>query len=85
VPKIVRIDSSDTRPTIDGTEWKRNTKEDSSKPLRVHPLRTWHYYLAVMIAIALLLSIVTGTGAIIYKKSQNIVQRYIDRLYGLED
>jgi hypothetical protein len=38
-----------------------------------------------MIAIALLLSIVTGTGAILYKKSEEIVQRYVDRLYGLDE
>jgi hypothetical protein len=76
VVKIVRIDSN---------EPPHEEVKGSRKQLRVHPLRTWHYYLAVMIAIALLLSIVTGTGAILYKKSEEIVQRYVDRLYGLDE
>ena len=73
------------KPTMErGEEWMREEDFTSPKPIHIRPPRTWHYYLAWFLMITILISFLTGAGFVILRKGQNIVQHYVERMYGLD-
>ena len=68
-----------------GDEWIREDDIESSAPIRIRPERTWRYYLAWGIMFLLLIGFLSGTGFVVLKKGQVIVQKYVEKIgYGLD-
>lgn len=69
-----------------GEEWIREEDVESSKPICIRPERRWTFYAAWGFMIVLLLAFLSGTGFVVLKKGQNVVQKYIERIgYGLDN
>jgi hypothetical protein len=85
--QISEFNPDDHRSTVERSDdWKRGKDTQQSKPNRVMPERGMFYYLSWIIALALLVLVVTGTGSILLVKSQKMVQRYTERIrYGVDD
>lgn len=69
-----------------GEEWIRGEDMESSKPINIRPERRWTFYAAWAFMIILLVGFLSGTGLVVLKKGQNVVQKYIERIgYGLDN
>jgi hypothetical protein len=83
---IPPFDPSDLRTTLErADEWVRTDDDTKPDSFAVIPKRTWSYYTAIIIALLLVIAVVSGTGAVVMTKGERLIQRYIERLYGVDD
>ena len=62
----------------------RTLQEEQEKPPQ-SPKQRWTYYLAIIMAVVILICTVTGIGSVLLVKGQGVIQHYIERLYGIDE
>jgi hypothetical protein len=84
--RIPNFDPHDARSALEKSgDWVRTLQQEQKEPPQYTPKRTWTYYLAIIIAVVILICTITGTGSVVLVKGQGVIQNYIERLYGIDE